>query len=162
MSEIVLPDRVQLRRTRGWRKPEGVVNVARPTRWGNPFKHRDRSTGLVRTAPAHLERFGREWDFEGRISGPGNRHDMWFTPDDIVETYVRWATFDELVELYRLTLVDPTPGMLLAAPSTKGRLAKVTVDEIRSELAGKRLACWCPPDRPCHADVLLQLANPDR
>lgn len=24
-----------------------------------------------------------------------------------------------------------------------------------SELAGKDLACWCPPDKPCHADVLL-------
>jgi len=30
---------------------------------------------------------------------------------------------------------------------------------IRSELAGKNLACWCPLDKPCHADVLLELAN---
>lgn len=28
------------------------------------------------------------------------------------------------------------------------------------ELAGKDLACWCRLDRPCHADVLLALANP--
>jgi Domain of unknown function (DUF4326) len=27
------------------------------------------------------------------------------------------------------------------------------------ELAGRDLACWCPPDQPCHADVLLTLAN---
>jgi hypothetical protein len=27
------------------------------------------------------------------------------------------------------------------------------------ELRGKNLACWCRPDRPCHADVLLELAN---
>jgi hypothetical protein len=27
------------------------------------------------------------------------------------------------------------------------------------ELRGKDLACWCPLDRPCHADVLLRLAN---
>jgi hypothetical protein len=27
------------------------------------------------------------------------------------------------------------------------------------ELAGRDLACWCPLDQPCHADVLLQLAN---
>lgn len=26
-------------------------------------------------------------------------------------------------------------------------------------LAGKNLACWCAPDAPCHADVLLELAN---
>ena len=27
-------------------------------------------------------------------------------------------------------------------------------------LRGKNLACWCPLDQPCHADVLLELANP--
>jgi hypothetical protein len=27
------------------------------------------------------------------------------------------------------------------------------------KLRGKDLACWCPLDRPCHADVLLELAN---
>lgn len=27
-------------------------------------------------------------------------------------------------------------------------------------LRGKNLACWCRPDQPCHADVLLKLANP--
>jgi hypothetical protein len=27
------------------------------------------------------------------------------------------------------------------------------------ELRGKDLACWCPLDKPCHADVLLRLAN---
>jgi hypothetical protein len=28
-----------------------------------------------------------------------------------------------------------------------------------SPLRGKNLACWCPLDAPCHADVLLELAN---
>ena len=27
------------------------------------------------------------------------------------------------------------------------------------DLRGKDLACWCPLDQPCHADVLLELAN---
>ena len=27
------------------------------------------------------------------------------------------------------------------------------------ELRGKDLACWCPLDQPCHADVLIELAN---
>jgi len=31
-------------------------------------------------------------------------------------------------------------------------------DEI-NELRGKDLACWCPLDQPCHADVLLDIAN---
>jgi hypothetical protein len=29
------------------------------------------------------------------------------------------------------------------------------------ELRGKSLACWCKPNEPCHADVLLELANAD-
>ena len=34
---MTAPTRVQLRRTRGWRKPEGAISVARPHKWGNPF-----------------------------------------------------------------------------------------------------------------------------
>lgn len=30
------------------------------------------------------------------------------------------------------------------------------------ELRGRDLACWCPLDQPCHADVLLALANAPR
>lgn len=26
-------------------------------------------------------------------------------------------------------------------------------------LRGKNLACWCALDQPCHADVLLEVAN---
>lgn len=32
------------------------------------------------------------------------------------------------------------------------------IDQIRRELAGKDLVCWCPTWAPCHADVLLELA----
>lgn len=32
-----MPQRIQLSRQRGWRKPPGAVVVARPSRWGNPF-----------------------------------------------------------------------------------------------------------------------------
>lgn len=42
----------------------------------------------------------------------------------------------------------------------EGRL-QFTVAEVRQELHGKSLACWCPLDQPCHADVLLELANGD-
>lgn len=31
-------------------------------------------------------------------------------------------------------------------------------DHIKA-LRGKNLMCWCPLDQPCHADVLLELAN---
>lgn len=33
------------------------------------------------------------------------------------------------------------------------------VQRIKRDLRGKNLACWCPLDAPCHADVLLELAN---
>lgn len=39
-------------------------------------------------------------------------------------------------------------------------IAMPTEEDITAELAGKNLACWCPLDQPCHADVLLELANP--
>lgn len=31
--------------------------------------------------------------------------------------------------------------------------------DIKRELKGKNLACWCPLDKPCHADILLEVAN---
>ena len=31
--------------------------------------------------------------------------------------------------------------------------------EIVAKLRGKNLACWCSLDQPCHADVLLEIAN---
>ena len=34
-----------------------------------------------------------------------------------------------------------------------------TDDEIRAELHGKDLACWCPIGQCCHADVLIEIAN---
>lgn len=32
------------------------------------------------------------------------------------------------------------------------------MDKVK-DLRGKNLACFCPLDRPCHADTLLELAN---
>ena len=34
-----------------------------------------------------------------------------------------------------------------------------TRKEIREALRGKTLCCWCPTDKPCHADILLKIAN---
>lgn len=40
------PRRIQRKRTRGWRMPEGAVYVGRPSRWGNPFSvHRGNVIG---------------------------------------------------------------------------------------------------------------------
>lgn len=37
-----------------------------------------------------------------------------------------------------------------------------TIDDVRRELGGKNLACWCPLNEPCHADVLIEVANAER
>jgi hypothetical protein len=149
------PGRIQRQRVTGWRIPEGAVYVGRPTQWGNPFI----MYGLVRYGPRHLARFGRAWDYEGRITVAGTRHDLYLSDSDVVETYVREATPAELVEMYRLTLTEPTAGMCRAYPSHRGQLLSVTPADIRRDLAGKDLVCWCPLDQPCHADVLLEMAN---
>lgn len=31
--------------------------------------------------------------------------------------------------------------------------------DARHELSGKDLVCWCALNKPCHADVLLDIAN---
>lgn len=31
------PTRIQRRRTKGWKKPDGAVIVTRPGKWGNPY-----------------------------------------------------------------------------------------------------------------------------
>jgi Domain of unknown function (DUF4326) len=33
------------------------------------------------------------------------------------------------------------------------------VEAARRELAGRTLACWCPLDRPCHGDILLEVVD---
>lgn len=48
------------------------------------------------------------------------------------------------VDAYRIYL----PGLLAAQD-------KRLIETLR----GKNLACWCPLDVPCHADVLLEVAN---
>jgi hypothetical protein len=39
---------------------------------------------------------------------------------------------------------------------------KVSIDDARRELKGRDLACWCSLDGPCHADVLIEIANAKR
>ena len=55
----------------------------------------------------------------------------------------------ELVARYRTWLLDPNrrDG---DGPS---------IAEIRHELRGRDLGCWCDFDQPWHADVLLKVAN---
>ena len=59
-------------------------------------------------------------------------------------TYVRISDAREAVEWFEWYTTTWNP--MVKAEKLKG-------------LAGKNLACWCALDQPCHADVLLELAN---
>jgi hypothetical protein len=39
-----------------------------------------------------------------------------------------------------------------------GRWYRPTLDEVRRELVGRVLVCWCSPHQ-CHADILAAIAN---
>lgn len=41
----------------------------------------------------------------------------------------------------------------------EGKTPPYALANIREELRGKNLACFCRTDQPCHCDVLLALAN---
>lgn len=56
-------------------------------------------------------------------------------------------TVDEAVSLYRTWIDDEI------------NIAPENLKEIKDELGGKDLACWCPIGSPCHADILLDLAG---
>lgn len=148
------PQRIRLSREKGWRKPEDAIVVSRPSKWGNPFRYRT-PYGLVRYRPSDPA----QWDYEGRISADGMRHDYYSPDGTVTEYHVRYATRAELVELYRRTLLDPTPSMRSSYPSRAGYFLKVDTADIVRELKGADLACWCPLNEPCHADVLLGIAN---
>ena len=62
---MIAPKRIQLKRTKGWRKPEGTIVVARPSKWGNPFRvggpaHCDGAVTTVRDR-AHAVDLYRRW-----------------------------------------------------------------------------------------------------
>lgn len=44
-------------------------------------------------------------------------------------------------------------------PELPGYPGFPSLSEIRQELQGLDLACWCPLTEPCHADLLIRLAN---
>lgn len=46
-----------------------------------------------------------------------------------------------------------------AAPGWADVVGYPSDEEIGAELGGRGLACWCPLDQPCHADVLLEVAG---
>jgi hypothetical protein len=52
-----MPKRVQLSRRKGYRRPDGVVYVGRPSKWGNPFvvKAQNANGGRYRPGGRYVE-----------------------------------------------------------------------------------------------------------
>lgn len=145
-GEGPMPERVQLKRTKGWRMPENTVKVCRGRgmRWGNPFDLRREAHCWTALA------LGFRADKAGRRAAS-------------VELFRRWIEAGKPGAAQgglgakvggdgEIEAIVSSPLIVAPAPPSKA--------EIREHLAGKNLACWCPLDgQPCHADVLLELAN---
>ncbi|AXN51266.1 hypothetical protein DSM43518_04808 [Mycobacterium marinum] len=94
-------------------------------------------------------KWGNPWrvDFAA-VVGPGMDHVAYLTP----ETARAMA-----VEIYRAWLIAAH-----LAPSWKTLSCRRSwILGHLTGLAGHDLACWCPLGQPCHADVLLDIANRD-
>ncbi|HXF53602.1 MAG TPA: DUF4326 domain-containing protein [Hyphomicrobiaceae bacterium] len=87
--------------------------------------------------------------YVGRPSQWGNP----FRPGDKHPEHGRPMRRAEAVALYRKALTRPKSAL-------NARLdPRCTLDAVKRELAGRNLACWCSLVGPCHADVLLDIAN---
>lgn len=129
--------------------PEGVVYVGRPSAYGNPFRaachmRYDRSTyWCVAAGPEY-----RPW------LPTGNQHPTKAAADaEAVALYRRWIEGENWAAVYarRYTLQRENQGAEMPTPPR--------LSEVRAALLGLDLCCWCPADQPCHADVLLEIAN---
>lgn len=49
---------------------------------------------------------------------------------------------------------------MLDDPQLRAAAGYPSDEEIRRDLGGKDLACWCALDDLCHVDILLKRANP--
>jgi hypothetical protein len=67
------------------------------------------------------------------------------------------GTRAECVDLYRKLLTGYVCLSAAAEPKAQEAARRHVIDHIE-ELRGKNLACWCRGE-PCHADVLLRIAN---
>lgn len=125
-----MPRRIQRKRTKGWRMPEGAIYVGRPSAWGNPFLIAD----VLRRFPS-------------------------LTVDQGAGFVV--SEFRDLIACVErgLAYEDSVPDQRRGRPRVARRFTYSSIAEIRADLRGHDLACWCPLDQPCHADVLLELAN---
>lgn len=138
------PQRIQRKRTKGWKMPENTVYVGRPGKFGNPFDFRPSDCCWIALS------YGCRGDRLGRQEASVRAFREWVEPmakgkrTVRYERGVRFGNDKGTIQIGPRFIVGPPPSC----------------EEIRKELAGKNLACFCAVSEPCHADVLLELANP--
>jgi len=147
---VTAPVRLRLSRARGFdlqalsRATNGLeaVKVDRSTRWGSPLDFRRADHCWTALA------FGCRGDARGRREASVKAFREWVDPGDNrkvmqMQLQPKMGSGKKFVKL--------GPGVDVGeAPA---------IDDIVAALRGKNLACWCKPGFPCHADVLLDLAN---
>lgn len=134
-----MPKRIQLRRTKGWRIPPGTVKVDRSTKWGNPFNFKDSAHCWTALS------YGCKGDPAGRQQAS-------------VLAFREWVEHGQAMTLTGCGLYIGKDMPIATSPDVAATTPPA-IETIQAELRGKDLACWCRPGEPCHADVLLELAN---
>jgi len=145
--------RIQRQRMKGWRMPEGAIYVGRPGPFGNPFRwDDDRATWLALA-------LGQMADAAGRRVAAVMAYRSWMTdaPMPVPTREGRLGEF-EYTSGRVVQVADLPTGMGLLMLSKMGPVIASPRPDLES-LRGHDLVCWCPLDQPCHADVLLELAN---
>lgn len=139
---MTLPRRIQRKRTKGWRMPPGTVYVGRGSRFGNPFRP-DFAGQYLMCDASHRRTVLSPWViFDHTQDIRANPA----TPLMACQHYHRW-----LRKKYNSPDDRHVPQIVIPCTITRAQIAA---------LRGKHLACWCAPGQPCHADLLLHLANP--
>jgi|CXWL01.1.fsa_nt_gi hypothetical protein len=92
-----------------------------------------------------------------RSTGFGNPYRVWKAkPLDAKPLEKPWWVESELHVWMFATKDEATAAAIRLFTETMTDHMK---DKVRQSLKGKNLACWCRTGAPCHADVLLEIAN---
>jgi hypothetical protein len=80
---------------------------------------------------------------------------------DMIELQINHIPYLEANILLTLQVGDSADCLRLFRIYSLARAYHLSIGDTDpwKELRGKNLACWCPLGKPCHADVLLEIAN---
>jgi hypothetical protein len=115
-----------------------AVNVGRPSKWGNPFRVGDKGR-LIFKEMTDDELLAFDFSPKPMKLPDGMTINVRPVPPNTFVHFAKPLTAEDAVRWFGQNIKD------------KG------IDV--SPLRGKNLACSCALDAPCHADVLLELAN---